>query len=100
MSRKSWYEIYTAKSESDYSWFEEVPEESLLLIKKLRLSRSARIIDVGCGDSRLAAALLSEGFTEISVLDISSVAVTKSRQRMGQRADQIQWIVGYKKFSI
>ncbi|MGN6511856.1 MAG: class I SAM-dependent methyltransferase, partial [Chitinophaga sp.] len=55
--------------------------------------KSARIIDVGGGDSRLADFLLEEGYEHITVLDISGEALEKAKARLGERAQKIKWIV-------
>ncbi len=41
------------------------------------------IIDVGAGASFLVDALLQEGFTDLTVLDISSAVLGKVRERLG-----------------
>lgn len=48
---------------------------------------------MGGGDSFLPDFLLAEGFNNISVLDISEEAIKRARQRLGEKADSIQWIV-------
>ncbi len=44
------------------------------------------------GSSTLADDLLENGFADVSVLDISAAAMEKSRERLGKRAAQIEWI--------
>lgn len=51
------------------------------------------MIDIGGGDSLLADHLLSKGFTDITVLDISEAAINRAKQRLGKDADKINWIV-------
>ena len=46
--RKShWENIFRSKSPEEVSWTQEVPETSLLLIRQLKLPKTAEIIDVG-----------------------------------------------------
>ncbi len=56
------------------------------------LSRHARIIDIGGGDSHLVDTLLELGYTNISVLDISSKAIDRAKTRLGNKAEIVQWI--------
>jgi len=38
-------------------------------------------------------ALLQEGYTDITVLDISAVAIKNARERLGEKAEIVNWIV-------
>jgi SAM-dependent methyltransferase len=92
--RKShWENIFRSKSPEEVSWTQEVPETSLLLIRQLKLPKTAEIIDVGGGDSKLADHLLDEGYTNITVLDISGESLEKAKHRLGYRASLVNWIV-------
>ncbi|NJX17259.1 class I SAM-dependent methyltransferase, partial [Tamlana crocina] len=72
---------------------EPMPEVSLSLIKGFQLDKGAAIIDIGGGDSFLAEFLVSEGYTDITVVDISSKAIERAKERMCEKADSINWIV-------
>jgi ubiquinone/menaquinone biosynthesis C-methylase UbiE len=89
--KKHWEKIYQTKLPQEVSWTQEVPSTSLDFIHSFQLPKNARIIDIGGGDSRLADFLLDEGFTDITVLDISGKALDKARQRLGDRADKVKW---------
>ena len=52
----------------------------------------ANIIDIGGGDSKLVDYLLMEGFTNITVLDISGKALEKAKLRLGVLAKEVTWI--------
>ena len=91
--KEHWEKVYTTKQPDEVSWTQAVPKVSLEFIHSFHLPKSARIIDIGGGDSKLAECLLDEGFENISVLDISEKAIERARKRMGVRADKIQWIV-------
>ena len=69
--KSHWETVFTTKSPNEVSWFQENPETSLNIIKSLNLPKTARIIDIGGGDSYLVDFLLQEGFENITVLDIS-----------------------------
>ncbi len=89
---KFWDNVYQNKSEKEVSWFQEVPVRSLELIDELGLTAKDSIIDVGGGDSHLADSLLSKGFNDISILDISSVALAKAKLRLADQGSKIEFI--------
>lgn len=91
--KNHWENIFKSKDTSKVSWYQAVPESSLSLIEKLYLPLDSRIIDVGCGDSCLSNFLLDKGFTDISAIDISAIAIDLSKKKMGEKAKQINWIV-------
>ena len=76
------------------SWYEPIPENSLNLIEDCQLKKDAAIIDIGGGDSFLAEFLLVKGYTNITVLDISEKAIVRAKERLGEQAEMIKWIVG------
>ncbi len=88
-----WETIYQTKQTDQVSWAQTVPATSLAFIQQARLPKSARIIDIGGGDSKLVDFLLDEGYEHISVLDISETALTRAKQRLGERAVRVEWIV-------
>ena len=65
----------------------------MAFIKSFGLDKTARIIDIGGGDSKLVDYLLNEGFEKITVLDISKKALEKARIRLGEKAAKVNWIV-------
>ena len=94
MERKAhWETVYENKSPNEVSWTEEIPHTSLDFIHSFGSDKSASIIDIGGGDSHLVDCLLNEGYTNISVLDISAKALERAKLRLGERANQVKWIV-------
>ncbi len=89
-----WDKVFTHKSDNEKSWFQDYPATSMEFIEALPLAKDAAIIDVGGGDSRLPDALLAKGYTDITVLDISATAIENARERLGEKANQVTWIVG------
>lgn len=75
------------------SWTQPRPDTSLTLIDDLQLDGNDPIIDVGGGESRLADFLLQDGFTDITVLDISQTAIDHAKARLGPLSDRVTWIV-------
>ena len=94
MSYKShWEKIYATKRQDEVSWYQPTPRVSLDFITELNIPKDASIIDIGGGDSYLVDNLLTAGFTNITVLDISGAAINKAKQRLGKKAEKINWIV-------
>ena len=91
--KNHWETIYSNKPPSELSWTQDVPSLSLAMIESLKLPKDAPIIDVGGGESQLVDHLLKLGYTDLSVLDISSEALKRSKKRLGISAQQIDWIV-------
>ena len=93
-SRKThWENVYETKEPNQVSWTQEIPKISLDFIMDFDLPKNAKIIDVGGGDSKLVDYLLDEGFTNITVLDISAKALEKAKTRLGKKAESVNWIV-------
>lgn len=94
MERKNhWETVYETKQPNEVSWTQEKPKTSLDLIRKTNLDKTAKIIDIGSGDSRLVDFLIEEGYENITVLDISSKALEKAKNRLGKNAEKVSWIV-------
>ncbi len=91
--KKHWEHIYQTKELKDVSWFQSIPSTSLDFFKQLDIPLSAKIIDIGGGDSFLVDHLLNANYKNISVLDISSAAIERAKQRLGLRAKSVKWIV-------
>jgi len=88
-----WQNVYRTKDEHEVSWFQESPAVSLELIHTTGAGRDVSIIDIGGGTSRLADALLVEGYRSVAVLDVSAQALAVARGRFGARAAEVDWIV-------
>ncbi len=91
--KKHWQHIYETKGPREVSWFQSKPKISIELIGEFAPSKSAKIIDVGGGDSLLVDHLLAAGYRDISVLDISELAIHKAEKRLMDKAGLIKWIV-------
>ncbi|OHX68580.1 class I SAM-dependent methyltransferase [Flammeovirga pacifica] len=90
--KEHWENIYQNKAITEVSWYQKVPETSLDFIERSVLPKRSSIIDVGGGDSLLVDHLLKKGYTNLSVLDISSKALQRAQERLGDASEQIQWI--------
>lgn len=91
--KEHWNSVYRTKQANEVSWTQEVPDISLEFIHKNNVPSTARIIDIGGGDSKLVDFLLKEGYSNLTVLDISEAAIVRAKERLGNDADKIKWIV-------
>ena len=88
-----WEKVYETKSPSQVSWSQEYPKMSFEIIQSFELSKTARIIDVGAGDSKLVDCLLDAGYEDLTVLDISEKALLRAQNRLGDKASKVNWVV-------
>ena len=88
-----WQNVYDKKNENEVSWYQKSPKLSLEFVKSLNLSLDAEIIDIGAGESRLVDNLLEMGFVNLSVLDISSKSIEKTKKRLGLKSKLVNWII-------
>ncbi len=86
-----WESIYSSKSPLGVSWYQQKPVLSLQLIQNTGATNDAAIIDVGGGASVLVDHLCNEGYTNISVLDISASALAHAQQRLAEKSCDVKW---------
>ncbi len=91
--KKHWEHVYLTRSPNEVSWYQTRPESSLKLIEKSLSNKSMSCIDVGGGASVLVDCLIAADFTNISVLDISEQALQHTKERLKEKAEQVQWYI-------
>ena len=91
--KNHWETVYETKNPDQVSWTQELPKTSLDFIHSFGLAKNAKIIDIGGGDSKLVDYLLDSGFENITVLDISAKALEKAKNRLGNKAKNVNWVV-------
>ncbi len=93
-SKNHWEQVYTTKPEDGVSWFQEHARQSVELIARTGVPKDASVIDVGGGASTLVDDLLADGYSRVTVLDLSEAALAASRNRLGERASSVTWLAG------
>lgn len=88
-----WDKVYQDKSPLEVSWYQGKPALSLELIEHTGIAKTDAVIDIGGGASTLVDYLLEDGYSNLSVLDISAKALTHAQQRLGPRAQRVQWVI-------
>jgi hypothetical protein len=84
-----WDEKYESTSFEDRSWSQRSPGLNATLVTASIEDRRTSIIDIGSGASRLFDDLLEVGFTDLTALDISPVALDELESRIGPGAKYI-----------
>jgi trans-aconitate methyltransferase len=90
--KSHWENVYSTKQPNEVSWTQKIPQTSLDFIRGFKVPKSAPIIDIGGGDSNLVDFLLQEGYTDVTVLDISAAALERAKKRLGEKASLVHWI--------
>jgi hypothetical protein len=70
-----WDEAYASRGVEGVSWYQPVPTVGLELVDALRVPPETAALDVGGGASHLAVELVARGFRDVTVLDVSAVAL-------------------------
>jgi ubiquinone/menaquinone biosynthesis C-methylase UbiE len=91
-SKQHWDNVYSTKAADAVSWHQIRADRSLQLIETSGVAKSASIIDVGGGASTLPGDLLAAGYSHLTVLDWSSVALAAAREKLGAQASAVQWL--------
>jgi len=92
-SKQHWEKVYSSKQTDQVSWFQVHAELSLKIIRENNVPLDGKIIDVGGGASTLVDDLIASGYSDISVLDLSAVALEKAQSRLGEKALSVRWLV-------
>lgn len=73
--RAHWDRVFEERGPSAVRWNERSPRMSLEMIDLAGIGPHEGVVDVGGGASPLAGALLARGFDDVTVLDLSEVAL-------------------------
>jgi len=83
-----WDAVYASKPADTVSWFQERPDTSLRLLTAAGGPAGA-VIDVGAGRSPLAGALLTTGWSDVTVLDVSAQALEQAVGHLAEHRDAL-----------
>lgn len=90
--KNHWNTVYGNKSEAELSWHQEDAGVSLEMFDAAGIATGGSAIDIGGGRSRLAGALLRRGVRDVTVLDLSEVALNASRAQAVPEGDAVTWV--------
>ena len=91
-SKAHWENIYSTKAFEEVSWYQKSPKNAIAALHRASLSKDAKIIDIGGGDSFFVDYLIEAGYRDITVLDISQNALDRAKSRLGNKRDKVTWI--------
>lgn len=87
-----WDDAYTEKG-TTVSWHQAEATRSLALIAEVA-GAGASVVDIGGGASVLVDGLLDRGHRDLTVVDLSPVALDTARVRLGDRAAHVTFTPG------
>ncbi|MBX9929852.1 MAG: class I SAM-dependent methyltransferase [Gemmatimonadaceae bacterium] len=90
--RDHWEHVYHTKRPDQVSWFQAEARLSQALIARVAPDRLTRIIDIGAGASTLVDGLVTSGYRNVAVLDISAAALRIAKDRLAAAAASVTWI--------
>ena len=92
--KSHWDKAYEKSEVNKLGWYEESPEPSLLLINKCKFKKDVFLLNVGVGATTLIDELLKIGYENILANDISSKAIAKLKNRLGDaQSRKVNWII-------
>ncbi|MEO5645369.1 MAG: class I SAM-dependent methyltransferase [Bacteroidia bacterium] len=92
-TKAHWENVFATKTENEVSWFQAYPKTSVEFLELFDLPVDANIIDIGGGDSHFIDVLIEKGYKNIYLLDISSNAIERTKNRLGANADKVKCII-------
>jgi 2-polyprenyl-3-methyl-5-hydroxy-6-metoxy-1,4-benzoquinol methylase len=93
-TKAHWESVYQSKATDEVSWYRPHLDVSLRLIEDAAPDRASAIIDVGGGESTLVDDLVGRGYRDVTVLDLSQVAIDVAKRRLAAAAASVHWITG------
>ena len=90
-NQSHWDATYERQSASGVSWYQPYASMSVELAITLGLPLNTPVIDLGGGASTFVDSLVGLGYSDVTVLDLSSAALDMARARLGPAAP-VEWI--------
>ena len=87
-----WDERYAA-GPTTVSWYQDRPATDLELLDSAGAGPQDSLVDVGGGAGTLVDALVAAGWADVTVLDVSGVALDVARNRVGPTSG-VHWVAG------
>ena len=88
---RHWDTLHGAKAADQVSWFQAWPETSPRLLSSVA-SPAGALIDVGGGASTLVDALLDAGWSDVTVLDVSTKVLDVVARRLEGRRHEVSFV--------
>ena len=91
--KQHWENVFATKKETEVSWYQEKPETSLQFFERNNIPKTAKILEIGGGDSYLIDNLLEQDYESLTLLDISENAIERIKKRLGEKSEKVRFIV-------
>ncbi|WP_455274505.1 class I SAM-dependent methyltransferase [Rhizobium herbae] len=92
-TKTHWENVYSRRTETSVSWFQEMPKPSLDLLELVGAGQDWKIVDIGGGASRLVDCFVMAGYIHVTVLDLCDAALACAQRRLGERSEYVRWVV-------
>ncbi len=93
-TKAHWDGVYQTKAVDEVSWYRPHLDVSLTLIERATSNSGGAVVDVGGGEATLVDDLVTRGYGDVTVLDISPAAIEVAKRRLGFSAASVHWIIG------
>ncbi|KDQ26906.1 hypothetical protein PLEOSDRAFT_1093840 [Pleurotus ostreatus PC15] len=91
-SKEYWDQRYSQEDEdSSFDWFKSYGEISST-IHDIIPDKAARILMLGCGNSKLTEQMYDDGYKNIVNIDYSQVVIDKMQRRHAERRPELTWL--------
>ncbi|RSK39670.1 class I SAM-dependent methyltransferase [Mangrovimonas spongiae] len=77
-----WNTVYNTKTDAELGWYEKQPQQTLALVERCNLPKTASILNVGAGTTTLVDHLLEQGYQNLIANDLSNVALQQLKERI------------------
>ena len=91
--KNHWNTAYTKNTTEKLGWYEQSSAQTIQLIKASKVSKNAKILNIGVGSSMLIDELLEDDYTHLIANDLSAKAIENLQERLGKQASKITCIV-------
>lgn len=92
--KEHWDKVYNSTDDNKLSWYEEFPAPAVDMLSKCNLDKNDNILIAGAGTSTIVNYLALEGYTKIIANDISSTALIKLKENLGEKlSNNVKFII-------
>ena len=83
--------VYTSAESSIFDWLEDY-ETLKEIITQTKIPKTAKILNIGCGNSAMSEKMYDDGYTNIINIDISHTVIKYMKERNKNR-EGMEWLV-------
>ncbi|GBE89613.1 S-adenosyl-L-methionine-dependent methyltransferase [Sparassis latifolia] len=90
-SKEYWDQRYSQESDdASFDWFKSYDDVADIM-RSIIPNKDARILMLGCGNSKLSEEMYDDGYKNIVNTDYSGILIEKMRQRHEQARPEMEW---------